>query len=126
MSRTNRAEWAKRVERWKDSGLSAKEFAAETGVKASSLSYWKWKLGLGGGGRGEQTVAGSRAIESKPRTIRKPSRGAAGFVEVAPGTVTTTSSMLELVLSGGARVRVPKGFDEETLMRVVRAVEASQ
>jgi hypothetical protein len=38
MSRASRAEWAKRVERWKDSGLSAKEFAAETGVKSLALS----------------------------------------------------------------------------------------
>ena len=37
-----------------------------------------------------------------------------------------TSSMLEIVLSGGARVRVPTGFDEATLMRVVRALEASR
>ncbi len=32
-----REQWAKRVERWKDSGLTAKEFAAETGINAQSL-----------------------------------------------------------------------------------------
>lgn len=45
MAKVDRAEWQKRVERWRDSGLSAKEFAAETGLKASTLSYWKWRLG---------------------------------------------------------------------------------
>jgi hypothetical protein len=113
------------VERWKDSGLSAKEFAAETGVKASALSYWKWKLGASGGRGGEQSDGTSSAVDRKPRAIRKPRRSAAGFVEVTAGTVTTTSSLLEIVLSCGVRVRVPTGFDEETLMRVVRAVEAS-
>ena len=44
MSRTSRAEWAKRVERWQDSGLTAKEYAAETGLNASTLSYWKRRL----------------------------------------------------------------------------------
>jgi DNA-binding CsgD family transcriptional regulator len=38
--RTARAEWAKRVERWKDSGLTAKEFAAELGINPRSLVFW--------------------------------------------------------------------------------------
>ena len=36
MARTSRAEWAKRVERWKESGLPAQEFGAETGVNRKS------------------------------------------------------------------------------------------
>lgn len=39
-----RQEWAKRIERWKDSGLTAAEFAAETGISAKSLSWWRWNL----------------------------------------------------------------------------------
>jgi hypothetical protein len=41
MAKTTSAEWAKRVERWQDSGLTAKEFAAEL---AGTLAYWKCKL----------------------------------------------------------------------------------
>ena len=52
MERANATEWAKRVERWKDSGLTAKEFAAQCGLKASMLSYWQWKLRAGYGSRG--------------------------------------------------------------------------
>jgi hypothetical protein len=125
MSRTSRTEWAKWVERWKDSGLSAKEFAAETGVKSSSLSYWKWKLGTGDERGNKRTGASAVVLDSKPRAIRRPF-GRARFVEVSAGTAATTSSMLEIVLSGGARVRVPAGFDEETLTRVVRVLEASR
>jgi hypothetical protein len=33
---------------------------------------------------------------------------------------------LEVVLAGGARVRVPAGVDEETLARVVRVLEAAR
>jgi transposase-like protein len=36
-----RAKW---VERWKDSGLTAKEFAAEAGLKATALYYWRSQL----------------------------------------------------------------------------------
>lgn len=109
MSRTNRAEWAKRVERWRDSGLTAKEFAAETGLKASTLSYWKWRLG------------------SQPKRSRRgaPAPGGmrAGFVELerAPA-VAAAPAALELLLAAGVVVRIPRGFDEETLSRVVRAV----
>jgi len=34
--RVSRDEWAKRVERWKDSGLTAKEFASEVGINPRS------------------------------------------------------------------------------------------
>lgn len=125
MSRTSRAEWAKRVERWKDSGLSAKEYAAEIGVKATTLSYWSWKLGASGeacGGRsGEKSAAGTRR-----RGAELAGGGAARFVELAASTSVAADPALELVLSGGLRVRVAAGFDEATLTRLVRAVEASR
>lgn len=44
-SRVTREEWAKRVERWRDSGLKCAEFAAEVGVNPRTLTYWKWILG---------------------------------------------------------------------------------
>jgi hypothetical protein len=39
MARSTRAEWAKRVERWQDSGLTAKEFAAELDISPTSLTF---------------------------------------------------------------------------------------
>lgn len=42
MAKTTSAEWAKRVERWQDGGLSVKEFAAELSVNAGTLAYWKY------------------------------------------------------------------------------------
>jgi len=44
MERASRETWAKHVERWRDGGLTAKEYAAEAGVNAHSLSWWKWRL----------------------------------------------------------------------------------
>jgi hypothetical protein len=43
--RASRDEWAKRVERWRDSGLSAEQFAAELGINAGTLKFWKYRLG---------------------------------------------------------------------------------
>ena len=42
--RANRDEWRKRVDRWKDSGLTANEFVAETGINAGTLQFWGYKL----------------------------------------------------------------------------------
>ena len=49
------------LERWKESGLTAEEFANELDIKVSTLRYWGYKLGerwprsvrdeLGRGGR---------------------------------------------------------------------------
>jgi transposase len=124
MARTSRAEWAKRVERWKDSGLTAKEFGAETGVNPSTLSFWSWKLGSEQR-EGRRTSTAPSPHSRKRGAEPKRDKPAARLVEVST-VVTSSPPMLEVVLGRGARVRVPAGFDEATLTRVVRAVEAAQ
>jgi len=44
MAETGRARWIERVEQWKQSGLTAREYAAQAGLNAWTLSYWKWHL----------------------------------------------------------------------------------
>ena len=46
-TRVEREEWAKRVERWRDSGLTTVEFAAELGISPKTLTYWAWTLKRG-------------------------------------------------------------------------------
>lgn len=112
MPRTSRAEWAKRVQRWRDSGLTAKEFAAETGVNASTLAYWSWRLG-------------SQRVRQIPAA--RSSASSARFVELSASPLAASApAMLELLLGESIRIRVPSGFDEETLARVVRAVGAAR
>lgn len=134
MSRSNRAEWAKRVERWQDSGLRAKEYAAETGLNASTLSYWKWRLGTEAKGasaprRGRERSGDASSSARSGRTSR-PARhkrpGRAQLVELpAELLMVSPASTLEVVL-GDFSVRVPVGLDDETLTRVVRAVGAAR
>ena len=45
MERGTREVWAKRVKQWKESGLTAKQYGAEAGVKPETLVWWKWHLG---------------------------------------------------------------------------------
>lgn len=125
MSRTSRGEWAKRVERWKDSGLSAREYAAEIGVKPTTLSYWSWKLrsgtaAVGSRGTGKPARRGTRRRPVVAGTV------APRFVELGAPQPVVAAPALDLVLRSGVVVRVTAGFDEGTLTRVVRAVEAAR
>jgi len=121
-----REEWAKRVERWRDSGLSCAEFAAELGVNARTLTYWKWMLGKEA--RGEKRSWPSRPAR-RPRapraTASEPSRSAApvvrGLVEVQ---AAPRDGRFELELGGGRRLRVPASFDATELRRLLDALEA--
>jgi transposase len=113
MAKATRAEWAKRVERWRDSGLTAKEFAAEIDVTPSSLTFWKWKL------RQLQTDTTNRgaAVKLEKRTA---SESPSQFVRLVPMQAPSAqTSALELMLGDGIVLRVPKDFDEPTLVRVV-------
>ena len=106
--RTSREEWAKRVKRWKDSDLTASEFSAELGINARTLSYWKWRLSKEASpGSGKRP----RVQPLRDRVKTKPT-----FVEV---TAALSSPGLELVVGERLVVRVPDGFEVETLRRVM-------
>ena len=110
MTTTKREKWAERIEAWRRSGLTAKEFAAQAGCHPETLRHWGWKLKAEAVGR------------LKPR---------AGFVEVLAPMVTglearsreQVSEPVELVLSRGIRVRVPPRFDAPSLRRLVETLE---
>jgi hypothetical protein len=103
--RTSRDEWRKRIERWRESGLTAEQYAAELGINAGTLKFWKYKLG-----RPERTTVGRR--QSKAPSAPLP------LVEVRPAVVATASGF-ELELSGGRRLRIPASFEAEALGRLL-------
>jgi transposase len=117
MGRATRQEWAKRIERWQDSGLTAKEFAAEIDVPPTSLSYWKWKL------RQDARAPGAGSAEDVITVLPKRRRQSVAtprFLELVerPTDLDVAAPMLEVVLCTGVVVRVPSQFDEATLRRV--------
>jgi len=126
MDPTNAQQRAKWVERWKDSGLTAKEFAAKAGLKASALYYWSAQLSARerrcSDRRSETT---EQPMPSRATHAAKPAKQSAAasphFVELPIAAVTQAPAMLELML-GDMHLRVPSGFDEVTLTRVVRAL----
>jgi hypothetical protein len=115
MDRVGRETWAKRVERWQESGRSAAEFARETGINARSLSWWAWRLGKH---EKDRTPAPRRQRQRKTTLRSVPLT----FVEMTP---TIRGEALEVVLASGRCIRIPIGFDVETLERLLGVLERS-
>lgn len=116
MKREARATWVERVERWKKSGKSAEEFAAEIGVNVRSLKWWKWMLASE---RSTSTAKKSTKVRA-PTALVKASITPITFVEM---TAAVVSDAIEVVLPTSVRVAVKPGFDDRTLSRVLDVLE---
>jgi len=123
MAREKREVWAKRVERLADSGLTAKEFAAEIGVNVNTLSGWRWRLSNGGAARRP-----ARSVPAFLEVVAGLGAGGGSAASLVAKPLTATSAdvaePLELILRGGHRVHVPVHFDAAALRRLVDALEA--
>lgn len=106
--RASRDEWAKRVERWRDSGMSAEQFAAELGINAGTLKFWKYKLSLPAG----------------EKRLRKETRKPLPLVELRTVPVVQAAAF-DLEVRGGRRVHVPAGFDADALKRLLAVLESA-
>jgi transposase len=125
MARAGREVWEKRVERWRESGLTAKEYAAEVGINANRLSHWGWRL------RGEEArpKKGRRGGDGAPARVDwvevvapdGAMRSPATEIEVAPAR---PGGWFELVVGRGRVIRVPTDFDRDALDRLLAVVEA--
>ena len=117
MGRESREIWAKRVERWRDSGLSVKEFARELGVNHNTLAGWRYRLGVEELARATSTHAG----ESSTRGGARPDETKAiEFVELV--RAPAAEQRFEIVAASGWTVRVPAQFDGEELRRLLAIV----
>jgi hypothetical protein len=101
------------VERWRDSGLTAKEFAAELDVSPNSLTFWKWKL------RQPERRASAASRVSRKRRTKRPDVPTS-FLQLVPTAAPHAPAVhLELTFGSGMVVRVPPDLDEPTLRRLV-------
>ena len=105
--RTSREEWARRVRRWRQSGLSAREFADSIGVNRATLTYWAWRLG-----REQPSRPDARTRSGELLAARR-----AAFVEVVTGSVS--DGRFELDLGNGRRLHIPASFESGALERLL-------
>jgi transposase-like protein len=111
MERTGREEWRKRVERWRDSGLTAVEFASELGINPHTLSYWKYIL------RRDAAKAASA-----PTTVAKRTATPPAMIELR---AAVSETRFEIELGRGRRLWVPAEFDPSALKRLMAVMEQS-
>jgi transposase len=131
MGRESREVWEKRVARWRESGLSAREFAAEVGIKAGTLGWWSSRLRQGEPGEAatgphrrlkERTERTAPAAATTPPVKWVEVVGVEGHTAQRDGAAAPMP-VFELLVAGRT-IRVPAGFDADSLRRLIAVVEA--
>jgi hypothetical protein len=123
-ARVGRDEWAKRVERWRDSGLTTAEFAAELGINARTLTYWAWVLKREASGTKRLGPAKARKPPAEKASATSTSTGRAAvsaFVEVQ-GRAAHGRFELEV---RGRRLHIPEAFDAQQLRSLLEILETA-
>jgi transposase-like protein len=100
MTKTTESKWRGLIEAQASSGLTVREFAEIRGISAATLYWWRSKL------RQESTQL--VAVEVVEHEICTPQR------DEPPA--------FELQIDGSVTLRVPSGFDEAELRRLIRAI----
>jgi hypothetical protein len=113
----SRREWRKRVARWKESGLTAKEFGADAGINPAMLYFWNYKLKYGD------------RLDKPPKPGTQSDAIVASLVEVpvpsAAAVPDVSDRRFEVEMSNGRRVRMAAGFDPEALRVLLAIVESA-
>lgn len=129
--RSKREVWAKRVERWTDSGLSAREFSSEIGVNQRTLIYWKWRLGKEAGAPSRSTGRRATPVKSKatsalavtPRARAvAPKRSAPRFMELVAAPEERPAEPVEIIVRS-VTVRVPQTAAADLVRRAFEFAE---
>lgn len=111
--------WRRRLRQWRRSGLSVREFCDRQALSEASFYAWRRELG-------------KRDREGSQRESRVNGRAAnvPQFLPVQVVAETTQDSgergCLEVQLPTGVRLRVPSGFDRQTLTDVLAALEVPE
>ncbi len=125
--RREASEWAILVGEWRQSGFSLPEFCRRRGLNHKTMSGWIYKRKLRPAGDEAKGKPGNPLVEPTKTEVKSAPLNA--FVPVRltnPTTQTqqiTDRSAIQIVLEGNRRITVAPGFDEETLRRVVDALE---
>lgn len=95
-------EWIRVAQEFEASGLTQRQFAEQRGLVLSTLQSWIYRR------RRQESQPGGEPLRLLP-------------VQVTAGS-PSTGSLIEVLTSGGARVRFAAGTDVEYIARLVAAV----
>ena len=113
-TRTERR-WRRIVEDWRQSGLSAREFAKGRGVSAGMIYAWSSRLG-----KQDAALPTAASRTTAPKFLP------VAIIEDTPAASAERPSVLEVVLPRGEVIRVSPGADLAQLGRVVAALRGGE
>jgi hypothetical protein len=110
--------WRRTIRRQQKSGLGVRDFCRREGLKDWTFRWWRQELAR----RDRQPAS------APPRQQHgHPTEAAPAFLPVRVVDVEAVaprpSALIEIVLSAGPTLRVPDGFDPETLRTVLTVLE---
>jgi len=109
MQPANETDWAEWVRQAEASGLSIPAFAAKHRVSKSALYYWRRRF--------------ARAMPAEATSAPPTSSTALAFVRLEASLAAISAVPIEVLLRNGRVVRVPVGFDDGALTRVLDVAE---
>jgi transposase-like protein len=122
-------EWQAAVRRWQRSGQSVREYCRAQGLKESAFYFWRRELAR----RGRQAAGNGPRVKARSVTpglppaqrVSRPRRPTPSFlpVHLVEPAVAGAARGVEVVLERGRTVRVPAGFDRQTLADVLAVLE---
>jgi hypothetical protein len=107
----SRAEWRQRVEDFARSGRKARDYAEAKGLSYKMLLWWRSRLRLD--------------AEKGRRGGRTATRAPTKFIEVTPEAAPAATTMFEVELGSGRRIRLSAQFDADALQRLISVLEGA-
>lgn len=129
--------WKLAVDEWRAAGTSIREFCRTNGLKESAFYFWRRELAKRAGLPALSPIEGLVA-EPEGRRIKRARKNSEASPTSSPTAMFlpltlrshetaaaegAESGAIEIVI-GDHRLRVPPGFDEETLSRLLRLLRA--
>lgn len=120
--------WAKRVDRWRKSGLTCAEFSSEIGVKPKTLSFWDWRLRKDGRIPQGEVRPGDKPRQEKamsnrpPVSCERPPKVEPMFMELVNVPTSATADGIEIVVRS-VTVRVPLTATADVVARAFDLAE---
>ena len=121
--------WQEIMRGQQESGQSVRAYCRQAGIEESAFYWWRRKLGRGSRQRNDSPRPGRGTNRSEPaRPAARRSSGAVAEVGFLPVQVATERSAeggcsIEIALGGDRVLRVRPGFDRQTLLDVLDALE---
>jgi hypothetical protein len=113
--------WRQVVKGHAGSGLSIRQYCTDRGVSQPSFFAWRRELARRDAASDKQARSSHKRAKSKASSLQ-PATGRFAQVQIAPAELVG-GACIEIILSAGTRVRVPRGACPATLQNVLAALE---